>query len=137
MAVDAFLQFTTPGDGSVDLNGESKDETIGKELSGRKPFEIKDWRFGVNQTLNIGSASGGAGAGKANFDPFHVKKNVDVATPFLFKTCCSGGHYKDVTLAIRRAGGTASQPGQVQLKFFFKLVFVSKISWAHDEQSPT
>src|SRR5690242_11081014 len=104
MAVDAFLQFTKKGDGSVDLEGETKDETIGKDLPGPKPFQIEDWNFGVSQTLNIGSASGGAGAGKANFEPFHVKKNIDIATPFLFKTCCVGGHYQDVILAVRRAG---------------------------------
>lgn len=137
MAVDAFLQFTKKGDGSVDLDGETKDETIGKDLPGPKPFQIEDWNFGVTQTLNIGSARGGAGAGKASFDPFHVKKNIDIATPFLFKTCCVGGHYQDVILAVRRAGGTATQSGQVYLKFHFKLVAVANIAWANGDPSPT
>ena len=33
-------------------------------------FEVKDYSFDIEQTLNIGSQSSGAGAGKVTFNPF-------------------------------------------------------------------
>jgi bacteriocin-like protein len=33
-------------------------------------FEVKDFSFDIEQTLNIGSQSSGAGAGKVTFNPF-------------------------------------------------------------------
>lgn len=35
-------------------------------------FEIEDFSFDIEQTLNIGSQSTGAGAGKVTFNPFSV-----------------------------------------------------------------
>ena len=37
---------------------------------GSATFEIKDYSFDIEQTLNIGSQSSGAGAGKVTFNPF-------------------------------------------------------------------
>ncbi len=37
---------------------------------GSAPFEVEDYSFDTEQTLNIGSQSSGAGAGKVTFDPF-------------------------------------------------------------------
>jgi hypothetical protein len=48
-------------------------------------FEIKDFSFDIEQTLNIGSQSTGAGAGKARFNPFSITRNIDVASPNLFR----------------------------------------------------
>ena len=39
--------------------------------SGRS-FEIKDFSFGVENPTTIGSATGGAGAGKIKFDEFQI-----------------------------------------------------------------
>jgi len=36
-------------------------------------FEVKDFSFDVAQTLNIGSQSSGAGAGKITFNPFSLR----------------------------------------------------------------
>ena len=33
-------------------------------------FEVEDYSFDIEQTLNIGSQSSGAGAGKVTFNPF-------------------------------------------------------------------
>lgn len=37
-------------------------------------FEIKDFSFGVENPTTIGSATGGAGAGKIKFNEFTIKK---------------------------------------------------------------
>jgi type VI protein secretion system component Hcp len=40
-------------------------------------FEIEDFSFDIEQVLNIGSQSTGAGAGKVTFNPFHVQSGGD------------------------------------------------------------
>jgi hypothetical protein len=37
-------------------------------------FEIEDFSFDLEQTLNIGSQSTGAGAGKVTFNPFSITR---------------------------------------------------------------
>jgi type VI secretion system secreted protein Hcp len=136
MAVDAFLQFKKPGDNAVSLTGETKDKNM--KAAAPAPFEITSWSFGVNNPLSMGSASGGAGAGKVNFDSFTISKQIDSASPYLFHTCCAGGHYQELVLWLRRAGGSsANQSGVVFLKFNFKLVMIENIEWAHGDPAPT
>ena len=63
------------------------EETEGKDLtpdeleqvSGGQDaaFEIKDFSFGVENPTTIGSATGGAGAGKIKFNEFTIKKTTD------------------------------------------------------------
>jgi len=136
MAVDAFLQFTKAGTNAVVLKGETKDKTMQKQDP--PPFEISAWSFGANNPLSMGSATGGAGAGKVNFDSFTVTKVIDSASAPLFHTACSGGHYQEVVLWLRKAGGsTASTSGSVYLRFSFKLVMIENIEWAHGDPQPT
>jgi len=136
MAQDAFLQFKEVGDNAVVLNGETKDKIM--SALNPIPFEIAEWSFGASNKLNIGSGSGGAGAGKVEFAAFNVTKAIDKASPYLFHTCCAGGHYKEVLLQIRRAGGTsAKQSGDVYLKFDFKLVAIQSIKWQNGDPMPT
>jgi type VI protein secretion system component Hcp len=40
--------------------------------------------FDIEQTLNIGSQSTGAGAGKVTFNPFSITRKVDRASPVFF-----------------------------------------------------
>jgi hypothetical protein len=40
--------------------------------------------FDIEQVLNIGSQSSGAGAGKVTFNPFSITRHVDKASPVLF-----------------------------------------------------
>ncbi|HZS84165.1 MAG TPA: type VI secretion system tube protein Hcp [Stellaceae bacterium] len=136
MAIDAFLQFTKKGDNAVDLNGETKDRDMAKMSP--VPFEISNWSFGASNPTNIGSMSGGAGSGKVSFDSFAVTKSIDKASPYLFHTCCAGGHYQEVALFLRRSGGSsASQSGYKYLQFFFKMVAISNIEWKHGDPAPT
>jgi len=52
--------------------------------------------YEATQTLNIGAATGGAGAGKVTFDPFSIHKNVDALSPFLFLQMSEGTAYKQI-----------------------------------------
>ena len=130
MAFDAFIVFAGSGVGAVDIEGETMD----KEMKEKKAFEVMEFNFDVENTLNIGSASGGAGAGKVQFNEFNVKKRTDKASPFLFLHCCNGGVFNDVYLLLRRAGVDMSAGGGNYLKFSFKLVAVKKIGWSSGDE---
>ncbi len=126
MAFDAFLIFKNPGAGAKAIEGETRDKDMSKE----KAFEIDEFDFGCENTLNIGSKSGGAGSGKVTFKEFTVGKQTDNGSANLFLACCNGGHYGDVELILRKAGGDASASGIPYLKFSFKLVAVKDITWS-------
>ena len=49
-------------------------------------------------------AGGGGGAGKANVQDLSFTKYIDKASPNLMKMCCSGKHYPEALLTVRKAG---------------------------------
>ena len=125
MAVDAFIWFRSAPAGTTP-EGEVKDELFSKE----KAFEIKDFSFGIENPTTIGSATGGAGAGKIKFNEFTIKRTTDKASPVFFKNCCVGAHYESVTIAMRKAGGDAAKAGREFLRFRFDTVFTTRIDWS-------
>src|SRR4051812_2414106 len=50
-------------------------------------FQIKDFSFSVENLTTIGSATGGAGAGKITFNEFTIKKTTDKASAGFFLAC--------------------------------------------------
>ncbi len=142
MAFDSYMQFQ---DASGNwLQGESQvkvsdDKPLGTDIKEDHVFEIDDFNFDIEQVLNIGSQSSGAGAGKVTFNPFTVTRKTDRASPKLFTMCCAGQHFKVVSLYLRRAGAggtslTASEgtisSGGTFLRFDFALVAIKSISWS-------
>ena len=98
-------------------------------------FEIEDFSFDIEQVLNIGSQSPGAGAGRVTFNPFSITRKIDKASPVLFEMACSGTPFQQVALGLRKGSGQGVS-GQIFLVFLFKLVAVKTISWAYDDESP-
>jgi type VI secretion system secreted protein Hcp len=96
MAFDAFLKLDN-------IVGGSTDEEHPGEI------EIDSFSFGVTQFLSAGSATGGAGAGKASLQDIHFSAPMNVSSPKLFAACASGQHFKKATLSCRKAGGEQSQ----------------------------
>ena len=134
MAIDAFLQFTQSGVASK-VMGETQDVIFSKKDP--PAFEIQQWSFGASNVSTIGSATGGAGGGKASFEPFKVTKNIDTASSSLFLTCCAGGHYPLLTLWVRKSGQSPKDGGEWYLEWQFKMAFVSNLSWTNADPSPT
>jgi type VI secretion system secreted protein Hcp len=130
MAIDSFLYFSEEPGSAPKIEGETQDSQYkkGGSKTPRGAFEINSYSFGVENVATIGSKSGGAGAGKANFDVFEIAKNVDSASPYIFQACTVGAHYDSVTLALRRAGG--QQDIQPYIVFTFKLVFLTSVKWS-------
>jgi type VI secretion system secreted protein Hcp len=154
MAIDSYMTFQQYPDGPYLESGSQVDFSKNKEAlmddpfkiptgkgkNGSFIFEVEDYSFDIEQTLNIGSQSGGAGAGKVTFNPFSITRKIDQASPTLFEMACSGTAFKSVTLALRKStgtgGGGANVSGMIFLRFDFKLVAVKTISWSHDDESP-
>ena len=70
-SVDAFIWFG-PEESIVFVYGK-----IGVAYTHQKPDADNDWSFGVENPTTIGSATGGAGAGKSNFDEFQIGPGGD------------------------------------------------------------
>jgi type VI secretion system secreted protein Hcp len=135
MAIDAFLQFGKSGADGSTFDGETQDDFFKKKSP--IPFELSTWSFGASNKATIGSATMGAGAGKAEFEPFKVTKVIDTATPYLFQTCCSGAHFDQLTLWVRKAGADANSAGAPYLQWDFKMAFVQEIAWSNNDPQPT
>jgi type VI protein secretion system component Hcp len=89
-----FLSFEGPGAPKGAATSQSGETGL---------FEIEDYSFDIEQVLNIGSQSSGAGAGKVTFNPFQITRKTDVASPNLFRMCATGQSFPVVVLHLRRA----------------------------------
>jgi type VI secretion system secreted protein Hcp len=92
MAVDMFMKIG-------DVKGESKDATH------KDSIDVLAWSWGAS---NSGSfhMGGGGGAGKANVQDLSFTKYIDLASTELFLATCSGKHFPEATLIVRKAGDT-------------------------------
>lgn len=77
---------------------------------GNKTFEVKDFSFDIEQVLNIGSQSSGAGAGKVTFNPFSINRKMDSASPLFFRNLVVGKHIGKIVLHLYRSASSSSQP---------------------------
>jgi type VI secretion system secreted protein Hcp len=65
---------------------------------------IKDFSFGETNPTTIGSATGGAGAGKVSFSNVTVNKLLDAVTVPLLKAAATGAHFSKVTIRAFNVG---------------------------------
>lgn len=125
MAFDAFCFSKSQ---PKDMEGETQDEDY-KKLNA---FEILSFELGAENTINIGSITGGGGAGKATFKEFTVTKKTDAASTSLFNALVTGTHYEEVCVELRRSGAANKtvRSGGVFMRFDMRLVMVQDISWS-------
>jgi type VI secretion system secreted protein Hcp len=110
MAADIFLKLG-------DLKGESIDDKHKDEI------EVLSWSWGVHQT-GSGHHTGGSGTGRVNVSDFTVHYLANLASPNLLLSCFNGKHFKEATLAIRKAGGKQQLE---YLKYKLEQVFISSV----------
>jgi type VI secretion system secreted protein Hcp len=130
VAIDVYLLLSkdsAPEFLPLPLKGEIPD-TIGAGAG--YLLELKGYHFGIENAMQPTSNSGGAGAGRASFEPLIVTKQVDQLTPYLLQLCGLGGHFGEMKLLLRRAGGAATKNGnKPYLVYTFKLAAVSSVKW--------
>jgi type VI secretion system secreted protein Hcp len=110
MAVDAFLKLG-------DLKGESPVDGHEDEI------QILSWSWGVSQSGTTHRGSGG-GAGKADVQDMSLTHYVDTASPALLLGCCTGKHYDEAVLTLRKAGEKPLD----YLKITLKEVIITSVS---------
>jgi type VI secretion system secreted protein Hcp len=125
MAFDAFFYFTASAD-----KEKVPGETLDAAMADKSAFEMISFSFGAENNINIGSASGGGGAGKATFKEFNITKKTDLGSPGLFQQLCVGRHFDEAIVELRRSGGSTTESGSTFMKFHFKHVMVQDIEWS-------
>jgi type VI secretion system secreted protein Hcp len=120
MAYDAFLKLD-------DMAGESTDDKY------KGYVEVHSFSWGVTHMQTMGSATGGAGSGKAALGELQISKVVDKSSSILFQKCATGEHFAKGKLIVRKAGGTQME----YLVYNMETVFVTSchISSAHGEEN--
>jgi type VI secretion system secreted protein Hcp len=114
---DIFLKF-----GAQPNLPDVRGETMDKSMPGAISVQSVDWE--IENPVTIGSASGGAGTGKAKLNPLKIKKLVDASSPGLMMDAGNGAMIRDAWLAVRKAGSTGSD---AFLQYHLKNVFVTGI----------
>jgi type VI secretion system secreted protein Hcp len=87
-------------------------------------IDVESYSWSVENPTTIGSATSGAGAGKAKFNEFTITKKIDEASPLLFKQMSTGTHSPTATLKLYKA---AESKGGAYVTYTFKTMFISKI----------
>ena len=90
-------------------------DSIVVEFSGLGQTEVLSFELGAENTINIGSVSGGGGAGKAQFLPLTIERLPDALTNDLFKALVQGQFFETVTIY---QGGVAIMLKLVLLESF-------------------
>jgi type VI secretion system secreted protein Hcp len=110
MAMDMFIKIKG-------VTGESKDAKHKNEI------DVLAWSWGMS---NSGSAhvGGGAGAGKVNVQDLSFTKYIDFSSTALALSCCSGKHFDDAVLVVRKAGDKPLE----YLKITMEEVLVTAVS---------
>lgn len=125
MAFDAFAYFTNATD-----KEKVPGETLDSAYQEKGAWEIINFSFGAENVINIGSSSGGGGAGKATFKEFSMTKKTDTASTGLFQQLVLGRHFDEMIVELRRSGGDETKSGGVFMTFYFKHVMVQDIEWS-------
>ena len=123
MAFEAFLAII--GDS---IGASSPIRVLGETTDAKHPNTIlvSSFEFGVENKTTVGTATGGAGAGKATLQTLKITKPVDSASPGLFAVSAAGAHFNEARLFIRRVGSNVGD----HLVYRFKLVYVNAVDWS-------
>ncbi|MEM1266613.1 MAG: type VI secretion system tube protein Hcp [Pseudomonadota bacterium] len=122
MAVDAYI-WLKGGTNGVKVEGETNDDAMSKN----KAIEVLSYSLSASNPINVGSATGGLTAGKADFSGLTIMHQVDTASAELCKALAQGEHFTDMTLLVRRSGG---KNPNIYVQYEFKKVFVANVNFS-------
>ena len=119
MAVDYYLKLDS-------IEGEAV--TAGFE----KQVQLLSFSWGGSNVSSV-AGTGGSGAGRVDLQDLTIMKNMDKATPAIFKALVSGTHIKTGVLQATKAGGN----GKPFLKLSFEELFVTSQQISASSEIPT
>jgi len=123
-ASDIFIRFVNPAGGLPSYTGDSTHEQF-KGADGW--FAVNAVSFGMENQTTIGSASGGAGAGKAKALPVSCVKLPNSASAALFTACAIGGHWDTAEIVFTKPVPSSNKT-VVHMRLELKLVMVSNLA---------
>ncbi|WP_192246839.1 type VI secretion system tube protein Hcp [Mesorhizobium silamurunense] len=131
MAFDAVMSFTQASKDGIQPKGESIILKDGITLGDQ-------WSFSLENKLNIGPHTAGAGSGKAEFEVFTIKKQVDNASASLYVACGRGAHFNGVDLKLFKStgAGLATAASNLFLHWSFNMLAIEKVEWSFAEEAP-
>ena len=103
----------------------------GNQVKFHQAIPVQSFSWSAENEVAVGSATGGAGAGKAKLMEAVLTKQVDeLASPLLFQLLMTGGHLDNVTLEFRKPGpGIQTSPAEKPwITIELAEVFVSQLS---------
>ncbi len=128
MAIDIFATFSGPSHAQIAIPDSPLDPRS-------KGIRLESFLMGLENQTTIGGTSGGAGSGKATFEPIVISKAIDAQTPALAYALVSGSRYDTVTFEFFTAGG-AKSPGPIY-SIACRLVMINKIQQAISQGDDT
>ncbi len=90
-------------------------------------IEIFGFSNGASNHSSVAFGTG-SGAGKVDLSSISVTKQLDIASPYLFASCCNGSHISTGTLIVREVTGATSP--EVYFQYDMLEVFVDSVSWS-------
>src|SRR5258708_4039366 len=130
MAFDEVMNCNNPSVTGILIKGESKIIDGAIALT-------DEWSFSLENKLNITQHTSGAGAGKAEFEAFTIKKQIDTASANLLVACGSGAHFQGVTVKIFKSGGNFSNAKEnLYICWTFNQLAVEKGEWSYADPPP-
>ena len=110
MAVDMFLKLDDiAGDSADDVKAPPSKKAHAGEI------DVLAWSWGMSQSASTHFGKGG-GSGKANIQDLSLTKRIDKSSPNLIKFCCTGKHFEQAILTVRKAGDTPVEYFVVKVK---------------------
>jgi hypothetical protein len=94
--------------------------TCSSSSSGQLKFNVSFFNFGLDNTLNIGSQSSGAGSGKVTFSPLEVHASLSTFAT-LMSAAANGSAFQSCLLNTTLSDGS-------QTEFEFKLVAIKSLN---------
>jgi type VI protein secretion system component Hcp len=129
--VDIFM-YLSPASDLGKLTGESTNQLTPTQT---KPFQLSSFTLDAMNTISIGSATSGAGAGKATFQKFTFVKPLDKYSAQLFQDLTSATHLASVEIVVRKPGPNGMANPVVQ--YLLKTVFLTNIHIAGQSRNAT
>lgn len=125
----------TPAGNLGQLGPTPVGETTNPSANATKSFDLSSFTLDAQNSLSIGSATAGAGAGKVSFQGFQFTKPLDKYSAQLFQDLASGTHLASVEIIVRKPGANGMDDPIVQ--YLLKNVALTNIHIAGASKNAT